>query len=378
MSEFVVYDNGNHMVSQSGIVKNVWGDTIEPYISSSNMLYVPYTFEGNITRLKRLDLIVANMFNQVPDELVELPLTLRHIDNDMLNVNSDNLEWIEDVEEWKTSSFLEGYYVSSWGRIRSPHNGIIKGTIRDGYLVLTINHAPGSGKPRSTYLLHRIVALLFIGDISEKVVNHIDGIRANPRWDNLEIVTSKENNEHAVISGMHGVGDEVYRLIDKYLFINDGAIMKTVRNMRELGFSNVTDTIVQNRKNKLVSQGEEFGVKHNRKLDDPNLVRLIKDLLIQYEGHVMSAYNIIKDEFSQITPSNIGTVKVQMSNDGYHFKNGRLNRKISEEERKRLIRLLEINNWSVSKTYKQISDLDEFKHVSVYDIKYLKRKYGVT
>lgn len=378
MSEFLVYDNGNHMVSQSGIVKNVWGDIIEPYISSSNMLYVPYTFEGNITRLKRLDLIVANMFNQVPDELVELPLTLRHIDNDMLNVNSDNLEWIEDVEEWKTSSFLEGYYVSSWGRIRSPHNGIIKGTIRDGYLVLTINHAPGSGKPRSTYLLHRIVALLFIGDISEKVVNHIDGIRANPRWDNLEIVTSKENNEHAVISGMHGVGDEVYRLIDKYLFINDGAIMKTVRNMRELGFSNVTDTIVQNRKNKLVSQGEEFGVKHNRKLDDPNLVRLIKDLLIQYEGQVMSAYNIIKDEFPQITPSNIGTVKVQMSNDGYHFKNGRLNRKISEEERKRLIRLLEINNWSVSKTYKQISDLDEFKHVSVYDIKYLKRKYGVT
>lgn len=378
MSEFLVYDNGNHMVSQSGIVKNVWGDIIEPYISSSNMLYVPYTFEGNITRLKRLDLIVANMFNQVPDELVELPLTLRHIDNDMLNVNSDNLEWIEDVEEWKTSSFLEGYYVSSWGRIRSPHNGIIKGTIRDGYLVLTINHAPGSGKPRSTYLLHRIVALLFIGDISEKVVNHIDGIRANPRWDNLEIVTSKENNEHAVISGMHGVGDEVYRLIDKYLFINDGAIMKTVRNMRELGFSNVTDTIVQNRKNKLVSQGEEFGVKHNRKLDDPNLVRLIKDLLIQYEGQVMSVYNIIKDEFPQITPSNIGTVKVQMSNDGYYFKNGRLNRKISEEERKRLIRLLEINNWSVSKTYKQISDLDEFKHVSVYDIKYLKRKYGVT
>ena len=74
MSEFLVYDNGNHMVSQSGIVKNVWGDIIEPYISSSNMLYVPYTFEGNITRLKRLDLIVACMFNQVPDELLELPL----------------------------------------------------------------------------------------------------------------------------------------------------------------------------------------------------------------------------------------------------------------------------------------------------------------
>lgn len=378
MSEFLVYDNGNHKVSQSGIVKNVWGDTIEPYISSSNMLYVPYTFEGNITRLKRLDLIVACMFNQVPDELLELPLTVRHIDNDTLNVNSDNLEWIEDIEEWKTSSFLEGYFVSSWGRIRSPNNGIIKGTVRDGYLVLTINHDPGSGKPRSTYLLHRIVALLFIGDISEKVVNHIDGIRANPRWDNLEIVTSRENNEHAAISGMHGVGDEVHRLIDKYLFINDGAIRKTVRNMHELGFSDVTEAIVQNRKNKLVSQGKEFGVRYNRKLDDPNLVRLIKDLLVQYEGRVMSVYNIIKEEFPQITPDNVGTVKVQMSHGGYHFKDGRLNRKISEEERKRLIHLLEINEWSVSKTYKHISDLDEFKHVSVYDIKYLKRKYGVT
>ena len=379
MSEFFIYDDiGKHMVSQTGVIKNVWGETIEPYVSSSNMLYAPYTFDDGITRWKRLDLIIAHTFNRVPESLINVPLTVRHIDEDPFNINPDNLEWIEDIEEWKTADFLEGYYVSSWGRIRSPHNGIINGTIRDGYLVLTINHEPGSGKPRSIYQLHRVVAMLFIGDISGKVVNHIDCLRNNPRWDNLEIVTNGENNKHAIVTGAKGVGIEVYKLIDKYLYTNDGSIIKTVKNMHELGFTDITETIVQNRKNKLVNTGIKFAVRYVKKLDDPKIVKLLRDLLFKYDGKIMKVYDVVKHELPQITTRNIATVKTQLKHEGYTFKNGKLNRKISEEERRCLIHLLKTNEWSVAKTYKQLSNIPRFNHVSVYDIKYLKRKYGTS
>ncbi len=70
---FVYYDETNtHLVSSNGIVQNTFGDTIEPYKSSSNILYSPYTFDGGITRLKRLDIIVALTFNPIPDELIGL------------------------------------------------------------------------------------------------------------------------------------------------------------------------------------------------------------------------------------------------------------------------------------------------------------------
>lgn len=51
--------------------------------------------------------------------------------------------------------------------------------------------------------VHRLVAELFIRPIPEgMVVNHIDGDKHNNRVDNLEIVTSQENSQHAVDMGL--------------------------------------------------------------------------------------------------------------------------------------------------------------------------------
>ena len=377
---FVYYDETNtHLVSSNGVVQNTFGDIIEPYKSSSNILYSPYTFDGGITRLKRLDIIVALTFNPIPDELIGLPLTVKHIDENPINVCSENLEWIEDIEEWRTSHILKGYKISSWGRIMSPYNEIIKGTNKDGYIALTINERPGSGDKRVTYLLHRLVASLFIGDITGKDVNHIDGIRNNPRLDNLEIISRCENNIHAINMGMHSnkIDAETGLLIDKLLFKYDGSPIKVVNHMKSIGFDNITETIVALRKKKLIKNGHDFRIKYRLKLNDPILMKLIIDLLIKYDGNVQTVYSIINEKYPDITDKNIKTVKSNLSHNGIHFKNGIHNRKISEEVRNQLLHLLEINDWSVSATYKYISNLKEFDLVSVYDLKYLKRKYGV-
>lgn len=61
-----------------------------------------------------------------------------------------------------------------------------------------------------SYLVHRLVALLFVDkperhkdiDVDELQVNHIDGNKLNNAWDNLEWVTGHENMKHAREQGL--------------------------------------------------------------------------------------------------------------------------------------------------------------------------------
>jgi hypothetical protein len=58
-----------------------------------------------------------------------------------------------------------------------------------GYLTTNIN--------KKHHMMHRLVAQTFIPNIEEKpYVNHKDLDKKNNRYDNLEWVTPKENNDH--------------------------------------------------------------------------------------------------------------------------------------------------------------------------------------
>ena len=117
-------------------------------------------------------------------------------------------------EEWRPVPNYEGRYsVSSLGRVRAEERRVMRGVstrsrahlrrVRGrilksalqstGYPTVCL-YREGHG---TTFLVHRLVALAFIGDVPGLQVNHLDSDRANPRLDNLELVTPAANIAHA-------------------------------------------------------------------------------------------------------------------------------------------------------------------------------------
>lgn len=116
------------------------------------------------------------------------------------------------IEElWKpVPDYEDSYEISNFGRVRSlatrPH---YRGAVKGGVLKKLTNSPRGLPYLRVTlsrfstkriYLVHRLVALVFIGpppDTEHACVNHIDADPTNNRSDNLEWVSYSENMEHA-------------------------------------------------------------------------------------------------------------------------------------------------------------------------------------
>ncbi len=70
---------------------------------------------------------------------------------------------------------------------------------KDGYLQVRLRH---NGKEYSC-MAHRIVWTFTNGRIPEGYeINHKDGHKENNRLDNLELVTSSENQKHAYANGL--------------------------------------------------------------------------------------------------------------------------------------------------------------------------------
>lgn len=136
------------------------------------------------------------------------------------NYKNNNVENLQN-EIWKDITGYEGLYqVSSLGRIKSLtrfneyYNAIHKIKTKRiqkekilnysknnrGYLQVCLTK---NGKSK-TYIVHRLVAKAFLSNSkSKEQVNHIDGNKENNSIDNLEWVTSSENNKHAFITGLN-------------------------------------------------------------------------------------------------------------------------------------------------------------------------------
>ena len=128
-----------------------------------------------------------------------------------------NIHYIEDAfkekkminpEIWKDIKGYEGKYeISNFGRVKS-HLKIGTPT----YYKTPILSTPGyytvclskDGKVSYSVGIHRLVAEAFVEntDKTKTEVNHKDGDKLNNYYENLEWVTRKENNEHAIKSGL--------------------------------------------------------------------------------------------------------------------------------------------------------------------------------
>lgn len=96
------------------------------------------------------------------------------------------------MEIWREIEGIQGYSVSSEGRVRNDKTNRIKINTQNkvGYMVVSLK-----GK---TQLVHRLVANAFISNPEKKpTVNHKDGNKTNNFICNLEWATYAENNLHA-------------------------------------------------------------------------------------------------------------------------------------------------------------------------------------
>lgn len=170
-------------------------------------------------------------------------------------MKGDDLYIIVEIKErWKRIKDYPNYLVSNFGRFRNIKTGkLLKpGQLSTGYCKITFCK---NGIPKQ-FLAHRVVAKYFIGPCPEGYeVNHIDGVKKNNHYFNLEYVTRSENQKHSFRIGLKShVGEK-----------NSQSILteKDIREIRsiykigmthqeiadEFGVSRVSITYIINRKN---------------------------------------------------------------------------------------------------------------------------------
>lgn len=140
-------------------------------------------------------------------------------------------------EVWKDVVGYEGrYVVSNLGNVKSlfycGHSGEHVLTLtkhHTGYYVVSLGSSP-----KKQARVHVLVATAFIENPKNKpFVNHIDGNKRNNSVDNLEWVTSKENVQHAIRTGLrdpHNVprkyGSDHYSSKAVYQFDRQGNLIR--------------------------------------------------------------------------------------------------------------------------------------------------------
>lgn len=146
-----------------------------------------------------------------------------------------------EIEIWKKIPGFSNYKISTWGRIKSYKQDRINGKLlklyqkKSGYIAISLTN-DNSERIRGIGV-HRLVALTFIPNPENKPqVNHIDEDKTNNYVNNLEWVTSKENNNH----GTHN--ERVGRTKGKKVqCIETGEIYYSTREaLRKTGIRNIS------------------------------------------------------------------------------------------------------------------------------------------
>ena len=101
------------------------------------------------------------------------------------------------LEQWKEIMEASNYEISNLGRVRNKTTKkILKGRLsKSGYLQVSVKL--NETQKFSNRYIHRLVAIYWIENPENKrEVNHIDGDKENNVIENLEWVTSSENQKH--------------------------------------------------------------------------------------------------------------------------------------------------------------------------------------
>jgi hypothetical protein len=112
---------------------------------------------------------------------------------------------LSTCNDWKDIAGYEGLYQIHWrGYVRNTLTKFLlrAGLAGNGYLTVSLV----KNKQHKTFTIHSLVAKHFIPNpFNHKCVNHINGKKTDNRLLNLEWVSYKENNAHALVTGLRKV-----------------------------------------------------------------------------------------------------------------------------------------------------------------------------
>lgn len=204
-----------YYLSSLGRVKYLDGEPDESFYEASNG-YNFYLFKlkkefvnRSTVQLFPIDDLLAETFIKYKPNLRNIEhIKVIHKDGDTRNNIIDNLDWVEDVEEWRDVEyhdiFTGLYQASNWGNVRNKETGLLVNKFVNSNGSINVNlllpERNSSGRLFKTHSAHRIIMRAFWCFNEDEVVNHIDGNPQNNYLKNLEFCSQASNTRHAMLT----------------------------------------------------------------------------------------------------------------------------------------------------------------------------------
>ena len=221
MNQQIIWKPINHpdilpgyLISPQGYIKAEGIDdkdaiTSPSYHSTNGYDFMLLNNKDGKVQLFPIDDIIAYAYIPIPESLQSKKVKVSHINGDTRDISLENMEWVEDIEEWRVCTYPgvkpDMYEVSSWGRVRNRNTDqILRNHERNrGWVDYGLMDKESLVKHIS---IHRLVMFEFscVSDYSNKQVNHINGIKTLNIPKNLEWCLNIDNAKHAELLGLVG------------------------------------------------------------------------------------------------------------------------------------------------------------------------------